>query len=437
MSSEVIFLFDFGGSYTKAHIWELGTFKKQVVTPSTKVNHGPLGECEIDADDFRGELTKFFQMLIHEFGEPTQIAITGQMASFLIVDSQANPVTPIISWQDERSLATKNDEASLYEKNKIALSKLPTQNYDGIRAGLPLMYFSSILGRNYFPDASKILSVNQYAALILDKELKLEDIQIHESEAASTGLHDLSTGTWSLELLKIAGIGTDLLPSISNKFGFLGATEIGKYQTRIPLGDFQTAIEGVGLKPNQMFIHIATGGQVARYADEIVDPLATQENWIQCRPSLYDHRIIQAVTHLPAGRLLSSIAEILEKIEVSNSWERIDRYFGESSPLLFNIDIADRREFSISGIPSSGFEIESLIKGVLHGLLNTYRFVIDKMLAPQIEGMVFSGGALNKLPNLMEKLKRSDLELAFQSHDDIDTSLKGLAHLVGLSTFKS
>jgi hypothetical protein len=85
-------------------------------------------------------------------------------------------------------------------------------------------------------------------------------------------------------------------------------------------------------------------------------------------------------------------------------------------------------------IPSRELEIESLLKGVSQGVLKTYNSVIEKMLSPNIDTLVFSGGALNKLPRFMERLNPAELQLTLRTHEDLDTSLKGLANLVGLGT---
>jgi len=409
-------------------------FKKQVTIPSTKVTRGALGEYEIDPLEFRDQLIQFFKKLKNEFGEPAEIAITGQMATYLIVGSRLNPVTPIISWQDERSLVRQQDIESWYENKKKSLLKLRAVNYDGIRAGLPLMYLSAILEDGGIPGAEKILSINQYAALILNDDLELKDIQSHESEAASTGLYDLKNKSWNQELLDFSGIEIDMLPKISNDFDYIGKGQIGSHKTRIPIGDFQAAIAGVELKPNELFVHVATGGQVAKLSNRSSISGVNQENWIQLRPAMNNSVIIQTVTHLPAGRLLGSLVGILEQIGIQNSWKRLDQYFCESTAIVFNIDMTDRRDFSLDRIPSRELEIESLLKGVSQGVLKTYNSVIEKMLSPNIDTLVFSGGALNKLPRFMERLNPAELQLTLRTHEDLDTSLKGLANLVGLGT---
>ena len=434
MPSDLVFLFDFGGSYTKAHVWEHGMFKKQVRIPSTKITRSALGEYEINPIEFRDELIQFFKKLINEFGKPAEIAITGQMATYLIVGSRLNPVTPIISWQDERSLARQQDSESWYENKKKSLLKLRAINYDGVRAGLPLMYLSAILEGGGIPGAEKILSINQYAALILNDDLELKDIQTHESEAAATGLYDLKNQSWNQELLNFSGVEIDMLPKVSNNFDYIGKGQIGTHKTRIPIGDFQAAIAGVKLKSNELFVHMATGGQVAKLSNRGTFSKADRENWIQLRPALNNSVVIQTVTHLPAGRLLGSLVGILEQIGIQNSWERLDQYFCGESALIFNIDMTDRRDFGLDRIPTSGLEIENLLKGICQGVLKTYNSVIGKMLSSEIDTLVFSGGALNKLPRFMEGINPADLQLTLRTHEDLDTSLKGLANLVGLES---
>src|SRR5581483_9961733 len=90
------------------------------------------------------------------------------------------------------------------------------------------------------------------------------------------------------------------------------------------LGDQQCALRGVGLEADDLSINISTGSQISRLTDR-----PTPGDY-QTRP-YFDGRFLNTITHLPAGRSLNTLVDLLTElaraqgIALANVWETIAR----------------------------------------------------------------------------------------------------------------
>ena len=431
-NSECQVLLDFGGTHTKAEAWRNGTKIRQIRVTSTPVLVGSNGERTISPKYFANHVDEVFRYITEDLDSPPRVAITGQMATFIIVDPSGSPLTPIISWQDERTQRISFNKKTWVEELKDLLTINGYEFWDGLRPGMPISYISALVKQGLRLENATILSVNQFAALLLNPKLSPGDLRIHKSEAAATGLYDPFSECWATSIAKVLEIPTSAFPTVSTEFGPIGVNIKSEVDILTPIGDFQAALVGTGLRKNEIFMHIATGGQVARVLDRQNRKFETRATWshLQIRPSAIGDGLILTKTHLPAGRLLAGIVSLLATSGANNPWERIDEAVGEGSHITFELDEESQDSFHLKGFRTNGFDVDKLVSAIVTGLHNRYVKIASELVSPDCEGLVFSGGALNKLPRFMDQFEEKlDMQKSRRFLRE-DTSLLGLVYLI-------
>lgn len=428
MNSQCELLLDLGGSNTKLQLWVEGLRRETLTVAATPPIRGKRGEVTIDPAKFLIELRKLIEKLPADIPNVTKVAVTGQMASFLFVDRKGNPVSPIISWQDERSLSSDSLHKTVYLRTVQSLAEFGYVPWDGVRAGLPLIYLSILAEEGGIPPDSRLLSITQFAASSLYPNIDPWAIPIHESEAAATGLFDTIAGGWDLELASHLGIPIAVLPLVETTYKALNTAGNDAPEVMIPVGDFQAAVHGVGLREDEAFIHIATGGQIAVLGSK--QDVSTATKWtsegIQIRPSLEKGQLLLARTHLPAGRLLASAERMLRRKESDDAWHLVDSLVGKECPVDFRFHDAS---FQLSGLPVSGVSMETIACSIVNGVHDTFVKFAGQLIHQGTVGATYSGGALAKLPRFVERFEEQ-LQLHGSRNVKLeDSSLLGIARL--------
>jgi sugar (pentulose or hexulose) kinase len=351
------------------------------------------------------------------------------MASHILVKMDGQPVTPIISWQDQRALAVGPQlMRSSYHFLRDKLDQVGYQRWDGLRPGLPLIYLKQILEPGLDTSGMRVLSLNQFALLTLDSSLEVDQIPIHSSEAAATGLLNPWTLRWDEDALQFLGVPSTLFSDVvENYIPVLKSRGAGP-EIMVPVGDFQAAILGSDLQRSETFVHIATGGQVAR----IVHSPEVEDLTIQIRPTLDNNGVVACRTHLPAGRLLGSVAKILGQVGNLDAWRQIDGWLEEEVPQRFDFSHDDTSVFNLFGLATAGLNMDEVLKSVVRGVFEVYVSTINSLVPHHKPELVFSGGTLTKLPTFMRELRDRTGADHSRSVNDSDSSLRGLARLLDL-----
>ncbi len=173
-------------------------------------------------------------------GEIDSFSITGQRSSFLFMDENGMPLTPVLSWQDGRaSEFIKKFDISNEEINQITgLYKTPY--YSASKASWLIENSKEIssrkIGKNIFfaPLPTYILFHISRGSLFA----------IDPTFAQRTLLFDANSAKWSDKLCSIFGIDTEMLPEIVPSFS-LSPIELEYEGRKLPLnsivGDQQAA----------------------------------------------------------------------------------------------------------------------------------------------------------------------------------------------------
>jgi len=239
-----------------------GTPVASASTPLSLDRPGP-GRHEQDAADWWQATRRSTREAVRALDDPGRVAaacLTHQRESFVCLDDQGDPLRPAILWLDSRAGA---EIADLGSDRVLALSGKPPDT-------TPAIYKLAWLSRHepeVLAGAARVAEVHGYLAAHLTGRLTGR-WSTSTASADSLGLLDLRAGTWSDELLSLAGVRPDQLPELVPPGQLLGeitaemATDLG-LRRPIPLiaglGDGQAAGLGAGVvEPGTAYLNLGT-----------------------------------------------------------------------------------------------------------------------------------------------------------------------------------
>lgn len=425
---------DFGASFTKAKgINDLGVeiFAFREEAPNLKVDE--ISGCKSYDPLVYSELViELYKKILSKYGYPTDLALCGQVACYVLMDKDQKLLSDVISWQDTSS------KKSIYVReishNPIRLGFLE----DGQRPGLPLFSLISYLTNN-----PKILSKNDVyyvplTSFLLSKITRVSPIQIpiHISEAHATGMFSLNRNGWLSELLPKELRNRVKLPLVSEvPFYFKAPDSIVRFYS--PIGDQQAAVHGSELSENMYLVHIATGGQVLCRLNSF--PMDYMDRF-QVRPEVFSEGFLATVTHLPAGRLFNRLLRNLSSMTQSCvDWNYIEKLkLNEYKPFDYAFDLVSINDFNSDFPALSEFDqsIDTYLINFIDSFVDLYLNALKVLPDLATDCYVFSGGLLVNTKIVQDMFRSKlpkDAKIAFMSGD---TSLAGLSKMLE-STLKT
>ena len=271
------------------------------LTASETVSHqsfltGRIPEEKIQDPERIWRITKEkMDSLIHTYGLPAGIGITGQMHGMLYVDGGGNAVSPLYTWQDacgniplvmERdacgNIPSGPDQDAggdgFFERGKSSAGILREKaGASAAGYGIATHYYLQAVKR--IPkEARKMTTISDHIAMKLCGNTQPV---IGADMAASWGCFDLEKKEFMYDALKEAGTDISFLPKIRTEHFITGETAEG-----IPvmgaIGDNQASFFGsVDDLYDTVLINIGTGSQVT----------FASENYTACNGNLYEGQL--------------------------------------------------------------------------------------------------------------------------------------------------
>ena len=406
---------DCGASFLKAALFQDNQLFKEIHRKAPKV-HGdedifhPVQICQL-VNEVKSALAEMTEGL-----KEAVVCISNEMHGFLLAYEDGTPFTDYISWQKEfgtekiEGLSSKEVLESKDYQTEILLSGMP------VRAGLPnsnLLY----LKRKGYLNQSRVPLYFYTLGDYLIRSITGKQICCHATNAAATGLLDISQGKWNQKLIELAGISELIFPDIGTK----GVdAELGgcKLHFLPAIGDQQAALYGAGMEfVTDLSFNLGTGAQVSK----IMNKLCFSPEY-QTRPYL-DGKFIKCVPHLPSGRAMNVFIRFLQdalvrfgyKVDENMIWDKVLQSVSGTDDSLIGCDLSffenpltDHRTGSISNIPEYGFDMVSLFKAVFKQMINNFLQAAER-LEPDKENvlrLVFSGGVAKRIPLIREGIER-------------------------------
>lgn len=239
-----------------------GTPVASASTPLSLEQPGP-SRHEQDAASWWEATRRSLRAALDQLDDPARVAaacVTHQRESFVCLDEQGRALRPAILWLDSRA---GTEIAELGSDRVLALSGKPPDT-------TPAIYKLAWLARHE-PDvlagAARVAEVHGYLATHLTGRSG-GPWATSTGSADSLGLLDLRSGTWSPELLALAGVRPDQLPALVPPGEVIGrltpeiCADLG-LPAPIPLvagiGDGQAAGLGAGaVDPGTAYLNLGT-----------------------------------------------------------------------------------------------------------------------------------------------------------------------------------
>ncbi|MBI5430809.1 MAG: carbohydrate kinase [Nitrosomonadales bacterium] len=307
MSAHLAIALDLGTTSIKAGLLDQrGALGHIVSRPAPRIAAG--GGCyESDALAYVQTAEQVLHACIAQAGDCRALGLCSQRSSFLIWEkSGGQPVTPLISWQDNRG-ASSCEALQMHEKQIRELTGLPLTPY----------YFApklrAVLQDN--PGLSARLETGELLAGTLDTFLIWRwtggrNFVTDASMAARTLLMDIRQQQWSPVLCDLFGIPMRLLPQIKSSAGMNLQLDNGLV-LQASVGDQSAALIAGIENGGEALVNLGTGGFVVRY---LADGQFSAYEYL--RTLVYQDRMHRS--HLAIEGTLNSIAAALAPYPVGD-----------------------------------------------------------------------------------------------------------------------
>jgi sedoheptulokinase len=347
---------------------------------------------------------------------PEAVAVTGQMHGFVLLDGDRKPVTPLITWQDERCLEAAPDGRTWFDHFRDLSSS-------GAPRGMPPAPGFMAVTAHAMAESGQIPAGTCHVALVHDwivSELagrKMDPVTDH-SFAQSSGLLLEREKRWDMGLAEAAGIAPSWLPALAAAGSVVGRTA----RTGFPLpavvpivaglGDNQASVlAGLRHPEEELYLNAGTGGQVSAVVDEFVSLPGIDTR------VFVDGRWLLAGSVLCGGRAFALLREFVEDIgrRVFGTslggdalYARLlDLSRGGASGVGCHTCFAGTREEpgrtgSFTGVTGRNFRIDALGSAVLDGIVREYHDLYRRM-GIRRERLVGSGNGFRRNPVLQAR----------------------------------
>lgn len=374
---------------------------------------------------------------------PQEALLSTQMHSCLLTDPQNRPVSPIITWQDNR-LLEHGEQSQTHLEELVASASSDLWERSGIaqRPG----FGGGNLGRwlREHPGAGqdgglRVHTLGSFLSVSLGGPYATG-----LSNAASLGLVDVRNGDWSEELIALHSLsGCDLPEIIGTPSPRGGIVVQGAEITWMgDLGDHQASILGSGgLRSDELAISLGTAGIAARLTEH-----PSNDPRVDSRPYV-DGRYLLAVSRQPGGGLAAEFAALVggiaghiaeTTVSVGTVWERLADLSEEAHPpgrMSVSEEASGQRRLTLDGISPTA-PLESLYAGFLDHYAEAYQESIS-LLFPvagrQPDRLKFNGGFAVRNERFRTTLARS-LNLEIDDVPSGELALEGLRTLIMTST---
>jgi sugar (pentulose or hexulose) kinase len=184
------------------------------------------------------------------------IALTGQMHGIVLVDSHLDPLTDLITWCDQRTVAlTSSIDRGAWPADRTGCYLHP--GYGGATLAI-------LAAEGRIPGGAIALSIEDFIAARLGGAVACEP-----TLAASWGILDVRRGMWDDELVDRLAIPKAVLPEIRNGSRALGPLRGGLglpsgVPVFSPVADNQASYQGAcGFEGRALLLNLGTGGQIS------------------------------------------------------------------------------------------------------------------------------------------------------------------------------
>ena len=397
----------------------------------------PTSHREVDPGAIIDAVRDLIRRLLPEAADCSGIVMCTQMHGLVLTDEHGTPLSNAITWQDERTLDTiaTGSESYFDRMSSLVSDRERLDLGNDLLPGRPLgvLYWMNEQ-RAYKPSANvKQLVFPCSLADYVVSHLCHTQPSTEPTNAAAHGAYSLNSRGWHHAVINRLGLGHYSWPTIMPFQSTVGKAEIdGAHLTcHVPVGDHQCAVLGTLLAADELSINASTGSQVALLASQFSASLA-----YQTRP-FFDDRFLKAVIHIPAGRALNALIQLLTEIAYSQGIQLPDpwSYIETVSQTRQNTDLRVNLAFfpsscgdrgSIENAREDNLTVGDIFVAACVNMADNYMECATR-IAPDHpwQRLVFSGGLMNKI-TLLRRLTVQRFKVDYRFAPSSEDTLMGL-----------
>jgi sugar (pentulose or hexulose) kinase len=392
---------DIGSSFIKGAVLDAEKLTIEHITrvPFPEPIAGlPPGYFEINPRPIMASVCEVLGKVLSDAPDCIGLLISSQMGGVVFAVPGGRALTNYISWRDQRTTEQQpGDKGSYLDAIHARLGEEGIRELGNeIRAGSTLAILYWLQQQDLLPAGGAAYSLGDFVLQQLcDGEITPPDPTL------ALGMLDLGTDDWqyhAFEVFEVLELDVLQWPELGRVWQQAGTCKIGGREIPCypPIGDHQAALAGSLLQSGELSLNISTGSQISLLTDRLAPG-----NY-QTRPYL-DGRFLNTITHLPAGRSLDVLVNLVDK-----PWPEIVKA-AKAAP---DTDLAANLAFfegplgsrgSISNITTENLSIGTLFRAAFRNMAENYALCASR-LSPEKswDRIVFSGGLAQKLPLLRE-----------------------------------
>lgn len=333
------------------------------------------------------------------------ILLCSQMHSAVLLDSALQPISNVITWQDQRALA---GDSPSFDQLRQWLSQDDLQRAgNDVWASRPLAVLHWLHVHKALPAGATVCAMPDFVFASLCHAQPVTDL----GHAAASAMCDVTTGDWHHDLLRRLGLDHLKLPRIAPHEQIIGhykhaGREIAWHP---PLADQQCSLLGANLQAGELSINISTGSQVALLSD------TAQYGTFQTRP-FFDGRYLLTLIHIPAGRSLNALMRLLtelaaeEGVQLEHTWANVERLARAVDSTDLQVDLsffagALGNEGAIMHAREDNLSAGHLFRAAFAGMAENYKACALRLSPSRAwQRIVFSGGLALQSALLREEI---------------------------------
>jgi sugar (pentulose or hexulose) kinase len=391
------------------------------------------------ADTARVCLRGVAQRLGDRCGELAGIGLTGQQHGVILVDRRLVPITPFINWQDRRGEQTVagNDKTYVRQAAERLGEDAPRRTGCKLAAGYLAVTLFWMQQTDALPRAGTACFASDYLGALLTGRAPVTDPTL----GASSGVFNILTRDWDLDLLAALDLPRSLFPEVRESGEALGPltpamAKATGLATGLPvfvgIGDNQASFLGsVADHRETVLVNVGTGGQVAAVINQChYDPL------LETRPFPQGGYLL-VCAGLCGGRSYAVLENFFREVAARFGTARADKALYQTMNLLaaevppganglrcepFFTGTRHQPELraSWSGISAENFTPAHMTRALLEGMARAFRTgyeAIGRYLPSPRRRLVGAGNGLRENAVLAEIVARElGLPLAVPLH---------------------
>jgi sugar (pentulose or hexulose) kinase len=351
------------------------------------------------------------------------IGLTGQMHGVLLVNSELEPQSNLITWRDQRTLESGN-AGNINEAAGVLGTDVYQRTGCRLHAGYGGATLHWLSKGNKLPEGVVALTIADYVAGCLTGVISTE-----ATHAASWGIFDLQKVEWDSEAVDKLGFPKEVLPKVKSTAKPLGTIlpaiakqlDLGSnVQVCSPVGDNQASIIGAsGFAGDAALLNLGTGGQISIPQKEykFVETFETRPmpfgGFILVGASLcggwaysYLHNFIQTTVKEFSGIEVSD-EEVYQRMN-SIAAETEEGASGITVDTRFNgTRLEPNLRGSVSGIGVDNLTIANLARGFIEGIVRELADMASAAGVNEFTRIIASGNAVRRnhvVPDVIESI---------------------------------